>query len=409
MSAPISLRTRVFTFALLYACIFIAMMIVLSIRIRQSERELRVIVQEETRTLAQLQELKHAQFAFMERYLSSAEPERSRMLAAYGDIRRMSKQVEFPSAFEGRLESFEQGVRGGADPGSLEDDSKSIIQLLRNELGRRRAELDARVDALERKTRNTLRAAFATLYILLIASIAIIKALIDRIVRPLEKIILASRKISEGHYDSRIPERRGDALEIKNLSIEFNRMASNLEHATSQLEEAARTDALTGLPNFRRFRERIEDEVNREDRYLHTFGLLVFDLDHFKQYNDNYGHAAGNEALQQVANEIRSAMRSSDLAARYGGEEFAAILPETNAEALEKTAERIRKSISNIPPIEPGRSKLTVSIGGATYPLDGKTAEELFAVADDRLYQAKRNGRNRSEVPTQSAGTSVED
>lgn len=385
------------------------MMIVLSIRIRQSERELRVIVQEETRTLAQLQELQHAQFAFMERYLSASAPERSRMVAAYADLRRMSAQIKTPSAFEGKLQRFEDDLRTGADPGALENDSKSIIELLRDDLKRRREELDDRVDALERRTQNTLRAAFATLYILLIASVAVIKALIDRIVRPLEKIILASTKISEGQYDSRIPERPGDALEIRNLSIEFNRMASNLEHATSQLEETARTDALTGLPNFRRFRERIEEEVNREDRYQHTFGLLVFDLDHFKKYNDSYGHAAGNDALQQVAREIRSAMRSSDLAARYGGEEFAAILPETNADALEKTAERIRKNIANIPPIEPGRSKLTVSIGGATYPLDGKTAEELFAVADERLYQAKRNGRNRSEVPTHGAGTSAEE
>jgi len=408
MSAPISLRTRVFTFALLYASIFITMMIVLSIRIRQSEEELRIIVRDETLTLAQLQELQHSQFAFMERYQSATASERKKMTTSYAEIRRLADEIESTSLDREELGRFERLLSEERRPDELVGESRTIVKSIQATLLQRRQQLDSRVEDLERRTLNTLRAAFATLYILLVASVAVIKVLIDRIVRPLEKIIAAARMISVGAYGSRIPERPSDALEIKNLAIEFNRMAVNLEQATSQLEAAARTDELTALPNFRSFCERIEDEVHREDRYQRTFGLLVFDLDHFKKYNDQYGHAAGNEALQQVAQVIRSAMRNSDLAARYGGEEFAAILPETDATALQLTAERIRKSIASIPPIAPGRKTLTVSIGGATYPIDGGTAKELFAVADDRLYQAKRNGRNRSEVPTRGADTSAE-
>ncbi len=165
-----------------------------------------------------------------------------------------------------------------------------------------------------------------------------------------------------------------------------------------KLRAHARTDDLTGLPNFRAFRERIDAEIERAVRYPEQFGVLVLDLDHFKLYNDRHGHLAGNEALQRVARALRIAVRTVDLPARYGGEEFAVVLPQIEAQALAIIAERVRASIESIP-APAGGEALTISIGGAIFPSDGKTVDELFHVADERLYEAKRAGRNRAITP----------
>ncbi|HEY5611813.1 MAG TPA: GGDEF domain-containing protein, partial [Thermoanaerobaculia bacterium] len=123
-----------------------------------------------------------------------------------------------------------------------------------------------------------------------------------------------------------------------------------------------------------------------------------FDLDHFKKYNDRHGHLAGNEALQMVSRTIRACLRAVDVPARYGGEEFAAIVPQTDPDALHAVAERIRASVETLPSLH-DRSSLTVSIGGALFPGDGATPAELFAAADSRLYEAKAAGRNRVVIP----------
>ncbi|HSN68401.1 MAG TPA: GGDEF domain-containing protein, partial [Thermoanaerobaculia bacterium] len=165
-------------------------------------------------------------------------------------------------------------------------------------------------------------------------------------------------------------------------------------------------DELTQMANFREFERRVHEELERADRYGRPLGLLVFDIDHFKRYNDRFGHAAGNEALKAVASTIRAGLRQTDHPARYGGEEFAAVLTETEAEGMWQTAERIRIAIESIPPIA-GRDTLTCSIGGALYPQDGATAEALFAAADRRLYEAKDGGRNRTVAPRGETGTAA--
>jgi diguanylate cyclase (GGDEF)-like protein len=170
-------------------------------------------------------------------------------------------------------------------------------------------------------------------------------------------------------------------------SVAFNRMAD-------ELKARARTDELTALPNFRAFGERIDAELERADRYPESFGVLILDLDHFKKYNDSFGHGAGNGALQRVAQTIRETVRAVDFAARYGGEEFCVIVPQVDADALAAIAERVRASIAALP-APPDGSTVTVSIGSALYPSDARDREALFRVADERLYEAKRLGRNR--------------
>ncbi len=141
--------------------------------------------------------------------------------------------------------------------------------------------------------------------------------------------------------------------------------------------------------------------MERAVRYPEQFGVLVLDLDHFKLYNDRHGHLAGNEALQRVARALRVAVRTVDFPARYGGEEFAVILPQIEAEALATIAERIRSCVEALPAPANGE-QVTVSIGGAIYPSDASSVDALFHVADERLYQAKHDGRNRAITPARA-------
>ncbi len=156
----------------------------------------------------------------------------------------------------------------------------------------------------------------------------------------------------------------------------------------------ANTDELTALYNHRHFHERLKQEIDRGSRFGTTFSLIMMDIDIFKTYNDIYGHLAGDEVLRRVGKYIDTSVRSVDMAFRYGGEEFTVILPETRLDDAYKVAERVRKTIeveasSEVVPI-------TVSLGIASWPIDGMTSEEIIACADTALYRAKETGRNRT-------------
>jgi diguanylate cyclase (GGDEF)-like protein len=216
-------------------------------------------------------------------------------------------------------------------------------------------------------------------------SFAAVQTTLRKVVKPIEELSSAADRIAAGDLSARAPV-AGDH-EIATLGVAFNRMAD-------ELKARARTDDLTGLPNFRAFTERINAELERADRYPGPFGVLVLDLDRFKKYNDNYGHLAGNDALRRVALTIRETVRAVDFAARYGGEEFAVIVPQVDAIALGAIAERVRANIERLPAPKDG-APVTVSIGAALYPHDGADRETLFRTADERLYEAKAAGRNR--------------
>jgi len=165
------------------------------------------------------------------------------------------------------------------------------------------------------------------------------------------------------------------------------------------LERMSRTDALTGLSNRRAFEETLQREVSRARRTERPLSLLMLDVDHFKRYNDTYGHQAGDRALQRVADVLTTAgRRGGDTAGRYGGEEFTVILAETDEDAAVHVAEAIRQGIEALAvPHEssPTAPHLTVSIGAATMaPGAAVDAEELIRLADTALYNAKAQGRN---------------
>jgi diguanylate cyclase (GGDEF)-like protein len=180
-------------------------------------------------------------------------------------------------------------------------------------------------------------------------------------------------------------------LELKEANRQLALRQSELANANEMLSGLASTDSLTGLNNRRAFEEQISKEADRSCRYGSPLSLLMLDVDHFKQFNDSFGHLAGDAVLQEVGRILSTAARSTDFPARFGGEEFALVLPETNAEAALEVAERIRVAISESR-IE--GSGVTISIGLSSMAATS-TAASLVAEADEALYAAKRGGRNQ--------------
>jgi diguanylate cyclase (GGDEF)-like protein len=182
---------------------------------------------------------------------------------------------------------------------------------------------------------------------------------------------------------------------LRVLTTIADQAAVALENA--RLYELATVDGLTGLLVRRHFDQRLEEEWSRNQRYGGYFSFGIFDLDKFKSLNDTYGHQVGDQVLRAAAAVVRRNMRAADLAGRYGGEEFAFILPRTRVAEATTVAERIRADIEKLV-IDHGGSKVTVtaSIGLSAYPETGvQTVAELIARADEAMYLAKRQGRNR--------------
>jgi len=181
-------------------------------------------------------------------------------------------------------------------------------------------------------------------------------------------------------------------LKIKNLQ-------DDLKRTNELLLELSNTDHLTGLFNRRYLMEVLDKEIQRSSRKGGQLSILILDIDHFKNVNDTYGHLQGDAVLQKVALQLQKELRNYDIAARYGGEEFIAVLPDATMSEAAFVAERIRASIQ-ASKFNGALSQLslTVSLGVALYTLeDGITIDGFIKRADDALYRAKANGRNRVE------------
>jgi len=177
-------------------------------------------------------------------------------------------------------------------------------------------------------------------------------------------------------------------LKERNLTKERIRMME-------KLQKLAVTDGLTKLYNSRSFYSQLETEVDRFNRYKHPLALLLLDLDHFKDYNDNYGHLEGDKILVRFSQIIKSCLRANDTAYRYGGEEFTVILPETGGEEAGTVAQRIRAALEaeRFSPVNGKAVKITISIGVTEY----QSKEELSSFiqrADKAMYRSKQKGRN---------------
>jgi diguanylate cyclase (GGDEF)-like protein len=188
----------------------------------------------------------------------------------------------------------------------------------------------------------------------------------------------------------------GDDLNVAIQLSELLGTAISTSLLVSEMRSLADTDGLTRLANHRVFRENLDRELKRFERYGGTFSLLMIDIDRFKRFNDEHGHLAGDAVLREVSRCIRLALREGvDLPARYGGEEFAVILPETGATGAMTVAERLRAAVERASVRVAERDLcVTVSIGVAEYAR-AHTASEFIDAADKSLYLAKRSGRNQ--------------
>ena len=164
-------------------------------------------------------------------------------------------------------------------------------------------------------------------------------------------------------------------------------------------QELAVMDGLTKLLVRRYFLERYTEEIERSKRHNLKLSFFMIDIDHFKSYNDMYGHLSGDIVLQETAEILKNSLRQVDLVGRYGGEEFVVVLPQTDKEDAVRVAERIRWAADNhIFRAYDKSTRVTISIGVATFPADARKAETLIEKADQALYTAKRKGRNRVEA-----------
>jgi diguanylate cyclase (GGDEF)-like protein len=224
------------------------------------------------------------------------------------------------------------------------------------------------------------------------------------VVRPIQSLARGAALLGSGELATRIPT-EGLAPELKRLGESFNAMAvqlrereDELRRANERLSDLASRDALTGIANRRGFDEQCAAEWNRAKRAGESLSLLVIDVDHFKKFNDRYGHLAGDVCLQRVAASISGiARRAGDLAARTGGEEFALLLPGTNLDGAAKIAEAVRLEVEamNIAHKSSPEARVTVSVGAAASRADrGGSMLGLIDSADAALYRAKRAGRN---------------
>lgn len=189
-------------------------------------------------------------------------------------------------------------------------------------------------------------------------------------------------------------------LELFETIAEHLALALNSAMMFENFEKLATHDALTGIPNHRHLQEFLHQRVAEAERTGQTIGVIMLDVDHFRAFNEEEGHDAGDAVLRLVAEALKGSVRPYDLAARYGGEEFTIIMPGSTIEATAAAAERIRKRIEETPfHTRNGRERqVTVSLGCATYPASGSDSASVLKAADVALFGAKRAGRNRVTV-----------
>ena len=244
------------------------------------------------------------------------------------------------------------------------------------------------------------------------------------ILRPISLLSQGAKRVAGGDLDVYLPVSGRD--EIADLTLAFNDMANKIREGRERLEAAhdelartneglkaanraletlAITDGLTGLFNRRHFQDMLEREIARCQRMGRPLSLLMCDLDHFKAYNDRWGHQEGDAALRRVAAQVMKGIRPTDMAFRYGGEELAVLMPSAAKAQAAEAAEKLRVAVRDQGQRQGGRfgDRLTVSVGVATFAEDGSSARALVDAADAALYAAKAQGRDRVSVAAPAA------
>jgi len=193
-----------------------------------------------------------------------------------------------------------------------------------------------------------------------------------------------------------ITERKRMEEELRRANEQLSAQLAEIESLHEILREQAIRDPLTGLYNLRFLTESMKREIARSARQNDTLSVVLMDIDHFKVFNDTYGHKAGDEILRALGKMLSIQTRAGDIACRYGGEEFMVIMPSAHKEEAFKRAEQWRESFESTQVVNKGELlSATVSAGVATFPNHGSTDDEIWRAADNALYEAKSAGRNR--------------
>jgi len=213
-------------------------------------------------------------------------------------------------------------------------------------------------------------------------------------------IMLSRQKIGVLNLTDRADGENFSKLDLEILDEIVPQLAAlinsaSLKDKAGEFAQLSVTDALTGLLNRLYLDERLPEEIRRSNSEGFPMSFLMIDVDNFKSYNDNFGHAEGDKALKIVARCLKDTMRGADVAARYGGEEFSILLPQTTSDGAATIGERIREKVAST---EFPNRQITISIGVASFLNTICTAEEIVKWADNALYEAKRLGRNNVQV-----------
>jgi diguanylate cyclase (GGDEF)-like protein/PAS domain S-box-containing protein len=191
-----------------------------------------------------------------------------------------------------------------------------------------------------------------------------------------------------------ITDRRQAEIEKEKILKEKNTILQELKEKNEMLKVLSETDDLTGLKNKKYILDRIDMEIAKCNRYDYSFSIIVIDIDKFKNINDKYGHLIGDDVLETLGKKIKNSLRKVDEVGRFGGEEFIVLLPHINKEDGFKVAEKIRKNIADLK----WKFEISVTISSGVAQYSNETKESLINRADKKLYKAKKNGRNRTEV-----------
>ena len=213
------------------------------------------------------------------------------------------------------------------------------------------------------------------------------------ILRPIHRLTAQAKLLTTGDLNSPLHWKGKDELSI--LGQTFETMRQSLNQSFTRIKELAVTDELTGIPNRRAFMNEARNIYNLSERYGWPFSLAIADLDHFKTINDTYGHGRGDDVLRDFAALVQKNIRRSDLFARIGGEEFILLMPKTNYRDAREVADKLRRAVEKHPFAHGER--VTISLG-IVESGKGSSLDSLFRDADTALYRAKKEGRNRVEV-----------
>lgn len=256
-------------------------------------------------------------------------------------------------------------------------------------IGLNKRSMNATIEELQ----SRFLAIFAVAFILAILGIIWLS---KAVVSPVKELTSAVHSVMSGDLEVKVPVSSDD--EIGELGAKFNQMVECLKDSHHKLVLKANTDSLTDLYNHRYFHERLTNEFSRAVRYRHPLSMIMIDIDHFKNLNDNFGHPFGDLVLQEVAKILVKESRDIDVVARYGGEEFAIILPETDIEDTMIVAERLRISIerNHFIAADDTEASVSISLGASQYPVHSAECEGLIMTADLAMYRSKSQGRNRA-------------